>query len=431
MTIAATWLAPLHISPDGYLYLQSSKYVFGPDAATSYAWIREPLYPLILKAERFLLGTSDRALIFVQAGALVLSAQLACSAFLRRWRRLQSIGVILIVFNPVSLMYIGSVLQTTWVTLSVAGFAWLVTRCWIYPLKHRYLLVGGLALWTIFSAYLSFQLGYLGLAAGVGAGAGIANAQLNAGQHVRRFTARRIGVLASAACVGGILLTLVGVVGLAPWTQYKQATILNAYSSADDAVAARGIPVSYSGSPSSILATALVDPTSTINATIERSISLVSARDGAVDENRIYTDVMVNWPCGALEEALMIQSAHDEALTLINSNCRAPLAMNIFSTLREPGYALITLAGWAFLIGIICLPLLRRWGSWFAILPGLQLIVMYAITGLNFTRYGYPVYPLGVAVLLLFAVTIWSGVRTRWRAHKRSRMISRITPLSD
>ena len=56
ITTVAVLGVPITVAFDSYLYVQSSRHVFGSGALDGYHWIREPLYPLIIKIIRAACG---------------------------------------------------------------------------------------------------------------------------------------------------------------------------------------------------------------------------------------------------------------------------------------------------------------------------------------------------------------------------------------
>ncbi len=423
LCIVVTSAIPLHVSPDGYLYLQSAKYLFTADVATGYAWIREPLYPLILKITRATLGSSDRSLIFVQSAALVASAQLVSTAILPRRPRLQTLTIVLITLNPVSMMYAGSVLQTTWIGLSIAGFTWLVAKSWDRCYGHSYRLAIALMVWTALSAYLSFQLGYLGLGAGAAAGAGLAvRAVRRRPVLARQSTVARVSVVIGGAALGAVMLTFVGIAALLPWKAYKEQTVNSFVSAGGITTDQRGLLVEFNSSgPTGSVIAVIKEPVVLGQTVLKYGGRMLSISPGAVDENVIYSEATLAWPCGALEEALMIDAARTEALGLIKTTCRNPKWIQAINAYKFRAYSFIGYASWAFVLALITLPLLRRYGTWAALIPGLQLVVMYSMLGVSFTRYAFPIYQLGTAVLILGLGLLLDKARRGARTLSRGR----------
>ena len=111
LIIFVTFTAHLRISFDGILYLASAKALGNPEVVTEYHWIREPLYPLILKFVKIFLGSSDTSLVFVQITLVVVGMRLLANSVLPKDTLIASIPTFLVVFNSITIGYVGAVLQ--------------------------------------------------------------------------------------------------------------------------------------------------------------------------------------------------------------------------------------------------------------------------------------------------------------------------------
>jgi hypothetical protein len=66
------------LSWDSYRHLSSAKALFSNDMAEWYDWIREPLYPLLLRASTEVFGGSDVWIINLEAAIVVAGATVFC-----------------------------------------------------------------------------------------------------------------------------------------------------------------------------------------------------------------------------------------------------------------------------------------------------------------------------------------------------------------
>ncbi len=412
LALVVTSMTPLMVTVDGYLYLQSSIWVFSDHALTGYNWVREPLYPLILRFERELLGSADTRLIFVQALASGAAAQLAGSALIPRRPRAQVALIVLVMLNPITMMYAGSALQTTWIMLSLAANTWIVARCWRNPRPNVWLMTLVLMVTIVFSTYLSFQLGYMALSTGIAAGVGLVVRWNN-----RRDTPLSYWRTASVATLAAVILGAasfgIASAALKPWHDYKAQTLAGTTTDTDGVITdSRGLPVAWEGhSPVVAFKTTMSSPIDTIEGMFGHSIRFLSLNSDVIDENAIYTDVIFAWRCGALEDASFLGISMTEGRAQVTPSCRSDFWLKTVDPMKRMGRFLLQLSSVGFLVGLIVLLPLRRFGAWFALLPTVQFLLMYALINGQTNRYGFPIYPLGLALVLLGLATLAPAAR--------------------
>lgn len=108
--LGAANLARVYVSWDGYLYLASAKALFRPEFFTNYHWIREPLYPILLRLTHIFLGSSDIGFALLNSSILGLAIY-----FLLIKIKLQRYKIYAIYFliygNTLTIGFIGSILQ--------------------------------------------------------------------------------------------------------------------------------------------------------------------------------------------------------------------------------------------------------------------------------------------------------------------------------
>ena len=114
-------VARIYISWDGYLYLASAKALFRPEFYTNYHWVREPLYPLLLRFTHIVLGSSDIGFALLNSSILGLSIY-----FLLTKLSLQRYKIYLIYIfifgNTLTIGFIGSILTQVLIGANLVAF---------------------------------------------------------------------------------------------------------------------------------------------------------------------------------------------------------------------------------------------------------------------------------------------------------------------
>lgn len=414
--IALALMTPIVITWDGYLYVQSSIYVFGSEAVANYHWLREPLYPLILKSARIVFGGADVFLIFVQACALAVAALLIADAFARGRRLMKWAIYVAIVFNPISMVYAAAVLQTVWIILFVAIFTRLIIYAWQSPpaATHRVLTLLGAT--TIAGSYLSFQIGYLGLGAGLAIGYPLARNWLGREDRLRGKPVARHAACVGAALMLGVTAYLVAVASLAPWDSYKRSVTDGP----------RGGEVrfgdSFNTGPSDQVGVVVGDRTTGALNVTRSGLSLLSLRGPFIDENAVFSNGLFSAAsrCGRLFPAEPHPEAVANTLSRLQPTCRS-LPWLVYGYVIQPrSQLMVKISSLALLLAIPVLLLARRWSLWLALLPSLQLILMYAAISADINRYAFPVYPVGIALAILAASAVVQKFIMRFNARQAS-----------
>ena len=419
--LAATSIAvlgvPLTVAFDSYLYVQSSRHVFGSGALTGYHWIREPGYPLIIKAVRAIGGNADIWLIWAQLGALFLATYLAARAILGRSDRWVLAAALVAAANPMALGYAGSVLQTVWITLALAAHCGLIATAWRDPAPRAGRYVLALLALTLASTYLAFQLAYLSLATGFAVGYRLMKVSpTDVAARARNRLQRRS--LAWVSLAAGLSLALgataVGVVGLQPWHTYKASVTGGA--ELDES----GLGNNAESSPMNPLKTLAADPAAAGHQMTTRPLQLLGLMTPTFRENPVFglSPFTPEQRCGKLFWAETMPGPVEETRQLLQPTCKSRIVHGVIGLFVRPGAYLYIATSVALLLAIPVLLIARRW-ELLVLGPPVVLLLMYAATTAPIDRYGFPVYPIGVAVLA--ATLRWALARIR----KRDREIAR------
>jgi hypothetical protein len=408
ITAVAVLGVPLTVAFDSYLYVQSSRHVFGAGALTGYHWIREPLYPLIIKIVRAAGGNADVWLIWTQLGALVIAVYLAARAILGRSDRWVLGTAIVAAVNPMALGYAGSVLQTVWIMLVLATHCALIAKAWRDPspqIANYLLALLGL---TVVSAHLSFQLAYLSCATGFALGIRLLRASPTTATmrgHANspgRWWAASIG----AGLVLGLGAVAIGAVSLQPWQAYKSTVTKGA---ATDEL---GLGNTTDTSAVSKLDGLLKDPAATAKQMTERPLQMLGLVTPQFNENPIFglEPFTPDHRCGKLFWADTMPGPVAETAQLLQPTCKSRIVHSAIGLMIRPGAWLYYGSSLAFLLAIPILLFSRRWEV-LVLGPPVVLLFLYAAIDASNDRYAFPIYPVGVA--LLAAGLRWLIERTR------------------
>ncbi|MGV1003173.1 MAG: hypothetical protein ACOYEV_00090 [Candidatus Nanopelagicales bacterium] len=400
---------PITVSFDGLFYFQGSKGIFSPEAFDTYQWVREPLFPLILRVVRGLGGTAAVWIVAVQAVAAATAAWIVATAVLGRgvakW-----VALVLILFNPLTLGYTGAILQQTWISLALALQVLVIAMASRRPLSR--LLVALLWLASLlFSVYLLAPLGYV---AAVSAGAAVwlstrpvgdpAAGDLatpntaSAPSPATRAWIPRVGRVLLAGLA--VLVTLVAVrAALLPWQSYKHSVIQGSTENT------QGLPATLTfPSPLTLLRDLPGNlPTVADTASVLLDIPLPGASSTwGGDENAFFgwgpfTEVR---RCGVVQfsEEPVAAAASQATAALISPSCVSQKLQSALGTLVQPGAHLHRFSSYAFVLGLLLVVSRRGRRALLMLTPFYAYWAMYAIYGASLDRYGFVLYQAGIVV---------------------------------
>jgi hypothetical protein len=124
MTVYAGLAARYVVSVDGALYLASAKSFFEDQMPFQYHWIREPLFPVFLRAVHVLFGNSDLVFTIAQSILFVAAVRLLLNRSIKRNELVKDLALVFIVGNSIAIGYVGAVLQQIWMLTGLCLIAW-------------------------------------------------------------------------------------------------------------------------------------------------------------------------------------------------------------------------------------------------------------------------------------------------------------------
>ena len=332
--------------------------------------------------------------------------------------RLRWVALALVLLNPLTLGYAGSVLQSTWITLILAlntGVIWRAAsrRTSPWRLAVLTLLVLGLAV------HLMAPLGYVSvITAGAVAGLSLRNRSETDGlsRTGRRVTLTRMLV---------VILSMLAMLALArlaliPWNSYKDSVLQGAESNA------AGLPTSIPAPDGLDLLSGLPDrvPDVIETASVILDIPLpdaVSTWGG--DENDFFGFQPFSpvRRCGVLQVNEAIPAASNDAVALLSPTCVSkPLQAGI-NLLVPAGRTLHNVASYALVLGLLGLFWAAGRRALLMLLPFYGYLAMYSVYGANLDRYGFPVYVASATMLVFLLAQATSSARRLARRSSRGR----------
>lgn len=400
----AALVVPVSVSFDGILYLSSSRHLFGPFALDGYQWSREPLYAAIIRGIRLLGGTGSVWIIAVQAMAAALAAWIVTGAVLGRSRpRWVALGLILL--NPLTLGYAGSVLQQTWITVILAlstGLVWMAsTRRASGPG-----LAALSALVAVLSVHLVAPLAYVSVvtaAAVAWAWTGAALPDWEGPTQRRRAIARRLG----AAALAAVAMLAFTRIAITPWHWYKDEVL------AGRETTAAGLPTTLPTPSAGDLLLGL--PARLPEVADTASVILDVPLPGAVstwggDENDFFgfQPFAAVRRCGVIQYNEAIQAASDDAAALLSPSCVSKAGQLAVNSVAPLGRTVHRIASYAFVLGLLCAlwPAGRR--ALLMLVPAYAYWAMYSAYGASLDRYGFPLYAASVTMLVFLVGQGWA-----------------------
>ena len=413
----AALAVPITVSFDGILYLQSSRHIFGDFALDGYQWTREPLYAVILRAIRITGGTAAIWVVAVQTVAAALAAWIVTGAVLGT-SRLRWVALALVLFNPLTLGYAGSVLQSTWITLILAlntGLIWLATSRRASPRRLAVLTL----LVMVLAVHLLAPLGYVSV---ITAGA-VTWASLGDGSETDdpSRTGRRAKLTRMLVVVLAILAMLALTrVALIPWNSYKNSVLQGAESNA------AGLPTSLPAPDALDLLSALPDrlPDVLETASVILDIPLPDALSTWGGDENDFFGFQPFSPvrrCGVLQVNEAIPAASNDAVALLSPTCVSkPLqaGVNLFV---PAGRTLHNVASYALVLGLLGMFWAAGRRTLLMLLPFYGYLAMYSVYGANLDRYGFPVYVASATMLVFLLGQAASSARRLARRMSRGR----------
>lgn len=361
------------ISYDSHLYLASAKSLFWPGMETWYHWIREPLYPALIRLSTGLFGSVDIGLVTVQTAAVVTAASVCFKEWFPTSPLLRRTGLLLTLANPIVIGFIGFVgQQAIFLALLCLSLAW-VHRAKVPSSKRpkRFIAVSA----ALGAALVLLSATLLTVVMGIALHVFLSREDANP-SHGRTVLARP-----------PVVLTLAAVVALAGWWSYKAVVT-------SDTVSA--YPYSewiwdYSQSKSEFNAA-------------EKLLALLSlGRDGTVPPSPVAWELTIY---GGIDEAHGGRCGFEDPGDLaadysegyLEITCRPAWASAVNASLAPAGLVLHRISMLALVLSVAAAAIFRP-ARPFAVITIAYLAPYVVAAGIS--RYGVPLYPVGILLLLL------------------------------
>lgn len=377
------------ISYDSHLYLASAKSLFRPGMETWYHWIREPLYPALIKLSAGLFGSVDIGLVVVQTAVVTTAVSVCFKEWFPTSPVLRRTGLILILANSIVIGFIGHVgQQAIFLALLCLSLAWL------HHAKE---------------ASFNRPKRFIALSAALGAALVLLSAILVTvviGITVYVLLAREDGNRSHGRSILArppVVLALTAVVAIAGWWSFKAVVTADTESA---------YPYSewiwdYTENRSSFTAA-------------EKLLALLSlGRDGTVPPTPVAWELTIY---GGIAETHGDRCGFEDPGDLaaeyskgyLETTCRPAWASAVHAFLSPAGLLLHRISMLALVLSVPGAVLFRP-ARPFAVVVIVYLAPYVVATGIS--RYGLPLYPAGVLLLLLGWETLsissgrWSGLR--------------------
>lgn len=372
------------LSWDSYRYLSSAKGLFSNDMAEWYDWIREPLYPLLLRATNEVFGGSDIWIVAMQAAIVAAGVAFFCWLWWPQSPGLRRAAMVMIIANPIVVGFVGWVGQQSLLLALMC-----VTAGWLA-------LVGdsdgaSTASVVVISAVLGPAIVltsalFLPLVLVAGAYAWLAPRWSHASIRLPREATinKRTATLAATS------LVLCAVIALGGWWAYKAVVIADGGNAHTDAAWIWDFGGEVDDVPSRIMPKVLA------------FLTLGPEEYEAVNvpEIVIYGALILSTSDRCGETFSADPPSVDYSEGFIEISCRPRWSTAVHRFLGSLGLAVYRLSMLTLFVaampGLLILPQVRV----FAVLT-VAFLLPYFIGGLGISRYALPLYPFGIAVMLI------------------------------
>ncbi|MFC2153798.1 hypothetical protein ACFLQ7_04125, partial [Actinomycetota bacterium] len=382
------------LSWDSFRYLSSARALFTSDMGEWYEWIREPVYPLLLRGTIGLLGNSDIWIVAVQATIVVVGVSILCHAWWETRPALRRTALVLIVVNPIVIGFTGWVgQQSVLLGLLCLTGGWLAAVTGPPRMRVSVLIVASA---TLGAAIVLTSALYLPVVVAAGLYAWLTPRWKYVTVRRQRDDPRS----KRTASIAAISLVLAATVSLGSWWVYKAAVIA-------DAENAHGGVLwiwDFDGR----------DPDEVSSRLVPKILAFLMLGDEEfaveIPEVAIYGALSeaTSDRCGETFDADPPSVAYTAGF--IELSCRPAWSTAIHRALGDiglAGYQFAMLALFLSIVpGLILIPQVRV----FAILT-IAFLSPYLIGGLGISRYALPLYPFAITVVLigLDTTTSWAA----------------------
>jgi hypothetical protein len=415
---------PLKVTVDGFTYLSSAKSIFTELSPTHYYWLREPGYPVFLRAVEILFGTSDVSVTigqaFLLAGSLTLSAYVAFRSHEKLIPVWLPILLPVVFFSPQFFGYSSMIVKQPLIGFVIAVAAWIVMSSLSVQRARSVviLLIVGLVMAAL-APLIAFNLSYFWLWPAFLSSAIIASRKVKllklsgnlnrSKKHVIIFAGAFVLLYTAASFV--LSSTSENV-----WEKYK-----------GERSGASTLLVEWNYPTSSVFRERLTNPIGAAKALVDTTPQLLmltpNDNPGGVMENDFLTWIQVQeiWRCGAYDD--YVNEPYTSLGSYVQATCRSEQAVGLVRDLHSEGKKLFQLSSIALLVSPVLFILRRRWRSLLFVSVPLWFVFNYGFHGgFVVDRYGHPVAMLSYVTLLLVVQTLATdAVRaTAWVRRKFS-----------
>lgn len=401
---------PMRVTVDGILYISSARSIFTDNFAETYAWFREPGYPVFLAAVH-LFGGAGFALVIVQALCLCTAAFIGVYCAVRALgRERASVGLVVLVtvlvLNPMYLIYSALVLQQALFALQLALFA--LALSWaIRPVRRLspWVLLAGTAVNYVLCVWTSVGWIYLGLLPTA------AVLVLVVGRAVGARVSRR-GLLAAAAVLVSMVVAVGAVYALG-------LTVYGLWTSFRDAHAAAATDI-----PTSVISPQAIPGIPTVQVEILRMLALmhIGTVGDYVYENLLFLQdqLLRGYPHAEFDTAFVKAPYSEFALGYFQLTDPVQFLFRPYSIaarIASPLYALVWAGG---ILSIVVAVARSKWQLLVFMLLPFSYVAVYALSNSPIDRYGVPAYAL---VAVSVSVVVAAGANRVVRRIERRKPV--------
>jgi hypothetical protein len=419
---------PLKVTVDGYFYLSSARGIWTPQDSELYYWIREPAYPIFLKALHYFFGSSDVLLSVFQSFMMSGAIAVLLGSVVKPEKVYSKL---LVVTFASSCFFVGpffgysSFVLKQAMMVSFVALAAVIVR-FAFVVKHsrtKVMLLAALLAGAVIAPQVSITLKYLYVwPAFVVPWVIFMRQQRLKFDGVFLLSLSNFRKLFVAKAIIPLLLSLGTLAAIqfseSLWNQYK------------DKNASESEYQDYGFDESSALSNRITNPKILWDGIFsEIPILLMLAptdNAGGIKENIFYTQIQADpaWLCGAYDG--FVKEPYTTYGSWMEKSCRSREVQNLVRWLMPAGelfYQIVMIA--AMLAPLVAL-VLRRWAQAAVFGTGLWFALTYAFAnGFTIDRYGLPIFPFGVAAVAFFAsetFTLGSKYFGRVRSQKRNNL---------
>lgn len=401
-------VVPLKITVDGSLYISSAKSLYSMEIIENYHWVREPIYPMLLRFINDTFGSSDLGIIFIQSIFLMSATILVVFIFFEYFNitkfSLFSAGILFVLLiNPYYLLFSGLPLQQSLFAFYLALYLATIRYAQEITLYSQLILFHisfvALFLITIMTSPAFFYLGIFVF---------LINTLFITTTFIRVDKRLKFFVVAIITVFMTLLVFAIGATTNKIWNDIKSSyTVKQNVESVEDFTHPLDMSVA------DVILDGDINPINAIPAYGKRLGALLHFnRDDTwpFSELEIYSELMLfsGWRCGAVDPFFSEPYA-TYSKDYFTSNCRSEELHKQYSKIRilNPYIYWLSMISIFIIITISVIRKNTRFLSFF-IIPGFFLF-SYAFIDAGLDRYGIPIYPWAIsATLISMSSAFWA-----------------------